>query len=447
MTLSPSQRDTRDERKERGLQPRVEGDSRSQSQRDRDRLIYTAALRRLAGVTQVAGAAEGHVFHNRLTHTLKVAQIARRLAERLEGDELATTLGGIDPEVVEAAALAHDLGHPPFGHIAEHELDRLVKLYGDEEGYEGNAQSFRIVTRLAAHHTDYAGLDLTRATLNAILKYPWRRALGDEKHKHYRKFGYYTTEQEYFDFARKGYLFSGQSVEAGIMDIADAIAYSVHDLDDFYRAGLVPLFTLRSSANEFKSFLDGWKADNENDATMCGRIDAFSSDFRDLLEFWPADRQHTGSRQQRRLLRWHTSKLIDRFVRAVSLRVPRPDAGPVELSPQYEMEVEFLQQIVRRYVINNPRLSTQQAGQTRIIAYLYRSYHKAIRTHDSRLIPPGFVDDAQEAVQVTNEKDRKRSVARVAADIVASLSDAQAQLLCRRMSGVATGSVGDILDG
>jgi dGTPase len=152
--------------------------ARSPFQKDRDRLLYASAFQRLGSVTQVVSASEGYVFHNRLTHTLEVAQIARRLAEKLlvETDPgLVEALGGIDPEVVEAAALAHDLGHPPFGHIAEKQLDALAKKHNASDGFEGNAQSFRIVSRGAAHRTDYKGLNLTRATLNAILKYPWTR--------------------------------------------------------------------------------------------------------------------------------------------------------------------------------------------------------------------------------------------------------------------------------
>lgn len=103
-------------------------DHRTSVQRDRDRILYTSAFRRLVGVTQVATAGEKYVFHNRLTHTLEVAQIGRRLAEFLinnQGQELADKVGGVDPDVVEAAALAHDLGHPPFGHTAEVLLDEL----------------------------------------------------------------------------------------------------------------------------------------------------------------------------------------------------------------------------------------------------------------------------------------------------------------------------------
>ena len=139
---------SRDDRFHDNDRPR---DRRTEGQRDRDRVLYASAFRRLGGVTQVAAAGERLVFHNRLTHTLEVAQIARRLAENTvkdQPDEVAA-LGGIDPDVVEASALAHDLGHPPFGHIAERVLDRLVREYGNSDGFEGNPQSFRIVTKLA----------------------------------------------------------------------------------------------------------------------------------------------------------------------------------------------------------------------------------------------------------------------------------------------------------
>jgi dGTPase len=128
-------------------------DQREHYQRDRDRILYASAFRRLAEVTQVVSPAEGEVFHNRLTHTLKVAQVALRLAEMLlnrkGGAKRAEAWGGINPDVVEAAALAHNLGHPPFGHVAEDELNHLVSRLAGADGFEGNAQSFRIVTKLA----------------------------------------------------------------------------------------------------------------------------------------------------------------------------------------------------------------------------------------------------------------------------------------------------------
>ena len=153
------------------------GDQRNPFQRDRDRILYTSAFRRLAWVTQVVSSWEGEPFHNRLTHTLEVAQIGRRLAEKLsrEQPQEAEEIGGVDSEVVEAAALAHDLGHPPFGHAAERELDELMRGAEVPDGFEGNAQTFRVLTKLSIRSTDFPGLNLCRATLNAVLKYPWHR--------------------------------------------------------------------------------------------------------------------------------------------------------------------------------------------------------------------------------------------------------------------------------
>ena len=136
---------------DRNARPRLEADDyRNPAQRDRDRVLYSGAFRRLGGVTQVVATSETLLVHNRLTHTLKVAQVARRLAEKIvsgtpEADLAAA--GGVDPDVVETGALAHDLGHPPFGHIAEDELQKILDERHLVDGFEGNAQSFRIVTK------------------------------------------------------------------------------------------------------------------------------------------------------------------------------------------------------------------------------------------------------------------------------------------------------------
>ena len=196
-------------------QPKKPRDWREQAERDCDRILYSSAFRRLEGVTQVVGAHEGSIFHNRLTHSHRVSQVARRLAQKIVRQysaDVLTAVGGVDPDVAEAAGLAHDLGHPPFGHIAEQVLNKLLSdTYDDEEGFEGNAQSFRIVTKLArrAPPPNGPGLNLTPATLNAILKYPWpreRRDPGTRKFpdtKKARKWGFYRSEQNEFDEARK----------------------------------------------------------------------------------------------------------------------------------------------------------------------------------------------------------------------------------------------------
>lgn len=184
--------------------------ARSPFRQDRDRLLYTRELRRLKDVTQVARAGESYLYHDRLSHSLKVAQVGRSLAELIEKRPQNEDIDFetiLNPDVVETACLAHDLGHPPFGHLSEEALDEKVRQKTDPcetdtagnnelgdwaaeegieptefqiQGYEGNAQSFRIVTRLATHHKTAAGLNLTRATLNAILKYPHSREENDD---------------------------------------------------------------------------------------------------------------------------------------------------------------------------------------------------------------------------------------------------------------------------
>ena len=172
-----------------GRKSKKPGDSRLESQRDVDRITYSREWRRLGAVTQVVTPSieENPLLHTRLTHSEKVAQVARSIAAHLfevEDHSLIARLGGIDLHVCEAAALAHDLGHPPFGHVGELTLDRIarkdLKLM---DGFEGNAQSIRIVTIGSLRSLSYEGLDLTKATLAAIAKYPWIRArtLADEQ--------------------------------------------------------------------------------------------------------------------------------------------------------------------------------------------------------------------------------------------------------------------------
>ncbi|HYS39499.1 MAG TPA: dNTP triphosphohydrolase, partial [Pseudonocardiaceae bacterium] len=249
---------------------------------DRDRVASSPFFGRLAGVTQVVSpTGSGLLLHNRLTHSLKVAQIARAIAERITSDPdtaaLLEKLGGCAVDVVEAAALAHDLGHPPFGHLGERILDRIARRrFGLPDGFEGNAQSFRIVTTVDARGPSGVGLDLTAAVRAALLKYPWTRL------RHYprphpstlampprgaseppdapgtgsAKFSAYVTELTDLTQARAA--FAGlvepwqQTVEASVMDTADDIAYAIHDLDDFHRVGVLQHATVAAELGQWR---------------------------------------------------------------------------------------------------------------------------------------------------------------------------------------------------
>lgn len=415
--------------------PSVGADQRGAHARDHDRVLYSSEFKRLQSVTQVASAAEGHVFHNRLTHSLKVSQLARRLAEHVR--ERLTTVGW-GPEALPiaecaaAAGLAHDLGHPPFGHVAEETLDLLVRDGGDADGFEGNAQSFRIVTRLSAHRPEYPGLDLMPRTLNAILKYLWSRPESDSTAP--TKFGVYGCDRAAFEAVRT----TGdrrRSVEAQIMDIADDLAYGVHDLEDFWKAGLIPVDRLRDSDEDFGRFVTRWIA-GPTRKVDAAEIQRRTDQLRQLLRIAFPERVGR-SFNERASLNRTMAVMIGDLIRAVDIRGSE-DTPLLEVRPERSIELKFLQRLTWHYVIKNPRLATQQAGQARVIANLFEYYVDASTRGDTARLPPGFVHLLEAGAD-----DGACSPQRLAADIVASLGDAEAAALHGRVTGLRLGSILD----
>ncbi len=388
---------------------------------DLERIRFSPYFARLAAVTQVISqGASGQVVHNRLTHTVKVTAVARAIATLLRSGpdiDLLTGLGGCDPVVVQAAASAHDLGHPPFGHLGERILDRIARSrFGLVDGFEGNAQTFRILTTLDVHGTHEHGLDLTAATRAAVLKYPWARSGYPADHPSTApiaprgagslppgsgsaKFSAYLLDVPELAEVRRAYPEIGpwqQTVECSIMDIADDIAYSLHDLDDFHRAGVLqhaavaaefrtwirdraalerlPLADLRQADRRPGHSLellrrrlhdkDEWIVDDDVFATAVGRV---GEELVDGLLAVPFD----SSVAAERAVGLFTASWIAHLQESVEVTATPPvRAGHVLLDRQAWHEVTVLKFVHQRFVLERPDLALFQRGQAKLLTAL-----------------------------------------------------------------------------
>ena len=273
--------------------------------RDRARLIHSASLRRLSAKTQVVQPDSDDFVRNRLTHSLEVAQIGREFGAVL----------GCNADVVDTACLAHDLGHPPFGHNGETALNEVASAIG---GFEGNAQTLRILTRLEAKRRRpdgrSVGLNLTRASLDASTKYPWRR--GEAPHPT-AKFGVYDDDLDVFAFLRDGAPAGARSIEAQVMDWSDDVAYSVHDVEDAIASGWLDPRRLRDG-DDVAGVLGVAAASYAGDlASQALTADALAAALERVLATGAVPTAYDGSRAALAGLKDMTSTLIGRFVGAV----------------------------------------------------------------------------------------------------------------------------------
>jgi dGTPase len=411
------------------------GDHRTPSQRDRDRVLYSSAFRRLAEVTQVIAANSGYVFHNRLTHSLQVAQVGRRLAEKLlqiQNEKGVSPSDGLDPDVVEAACLAHDIGHPPFGHVIEEQLNELGESIG---GFEGNAQSFRILTKLAFHSPKYSGLDLTRATLAGVLKYPWARGEGSLKPN---KWGYYLSEKEDFEFARATYTPQHrQTSEAFLMDWADDITYSVHDLEDFYRAGRLPLhlLSMQKDDREREYFFEQIWTRHEalNNTSVLQKYSELKDAFTEMSRLFPPMQEYRGTIKQRTSLRNFTGYLVGRYINGVTFD---DQNGNFTFAVQSHLknEVSMLKELIWVYVIQDPALATQQQGQRHMIQHLFKTYVDASKSKKTWTLFPTYYQEQLKKSEIDAERTR------ICIDLIAGMTETQVHRIFGRLTGTSTES-------
>ena len=394
---------------ERFLYEPAKRPGRTEFMRDRARVIHSAALRRLAAKTQVAVPWENDFQRTRLSHSLECAQIGRELGESL----------GADPDLLETACLSHDIGHPPFGHNGEEALAEVAAPCG---GFEGNAQSFRLLTRIEAKTVDSngmsMGLNLTRASLDAATKYPWASA------ENPRKFGVYDDDVEIFNWVRQGAPAGRKCIEAQIMDWSDDCAYSVHDFEDAIFAGQV---TVQNFDNDFDILYSEMTNSYGSDATKDEAAAALTR--LQQLSCWPInfDRSHRSLAR----LKDTASQLIGRFVLSAELETRKVHGdGPLtrysanlEIPRDQKIEVDFLKSVAGHYLIGASASQERYAKQQIVIHELV----DMLFTAAPKELDPIFEDDWKVA---TTDAQRLR----VVVDQIASLTDPGAYALHAHLS-------------
>jgi dGTPase len=398
-----------DSDRERFLDEPAKRKGRTEFARDRARIIHSFALRRLAAKTQVAVPWASDFPRTRLSHSLECAQVGRELGAAL----------GADPDLMESACLAHDLGHPPFGHNGEEALAKIAESIG---GFEGNAQSFRLLTRIEAKTVDNdglsVGLNLTRATLDAATKYPWS-ALENP-----RKFGVYEDDQEIFHWVRENAPSGKTSMEAQIMDWSDDVAYSVHDLEDALVTGQIDIAHLRDDLSHlFLVATQDYLPDLTEDEAQTA-LDSLMN-----LSCWPKnfDRSHRHLARLKDL----TSQLVGRFALAAEseTRAHFGDGDLVRYSANLlvpraqRVEVALLKSMAGHYIIRAEKSQERYAKQQQVIVDLVQ----AVRESAPSTLESFFL-------QEWNRADSEREKMRVVIDQIASLTDVGAYALHEQLS-------------
>lgn len=427
---------------------------RSDFRRDHARLIHCASFRRLVGKTQLFPGIESDFFRNRLTHSLEVAQIAKSIAIKLNCEQpFLREHGGIDPDLVEVAALAHDLGHPPFGHNGELALDNCMLQHG---GFEGNAQTLRILARLEKKITTdplgYGvtedgrdlrfGLDLCARTLAAILKYDAeipviRTGAGNNRPVK----GYYASEAELVRRIKSAVTgsshFDGKfkTIECQIMDVADDIAYSTYDLEDAFKAKFILPMDMIAAENALLDEVAAGISEPERTTVddVRGVLLAIFEEFFEDEEL--ADRLESRSVTQNEVMsalnrRYYamsriaslgyvrtqlTSDLVGSFIAGIRFEPDEqhPALSRVYLANNTRLKVEVLKRFTYTSLIMSPRLKVAEFRGQEIVQEIFE---ELVTPSGNRLLP----DDFRRWIKSLRGESEKH---RVVCDFIAGMTD------------------------
>jgi dGTPase len=419
---------------------------RSPYRRDYARLIHSPVFRRLQGKTQLYPGHESDFFRNRLTHSLEVAQIAKGIAQRLNFEIPFLKNYPIDCDLVEFAALAHDLGHPPFGHNGEKALDDCMKRWG---GFEGNAQTLRILAVTEKKETwdsgfegitqdgkdNRIGLNLTFRSLAAILKYDKEIPQSRDDDENLVK-GYYSSERELVSKIRQNVISNYpceilKTVECQIMDIADDIAYSTYDLEDGLKGGFVDplmlLSLLRADSGLLQRVTDKVKKEC-SDADPDKVLEAIANTFnlnKDGGQLEGEGQPTTSPLDAYRLSRLvasngylrsaFTSSLIDKYINSVTLTINEncPVLSKISMDPAIKLQVESLKHLNFEVTIMSPRLKLVEYRGYEIVQTIF----KALTEDEGYLLLP---QDMKESYQRLEHSGHKK---RLICDFVAGMTD------------------------
>lgn len=456
--------------------------------RDYARLIHSAAFRRLQGKTQLFPSHEGDFFRNRLTHSLEVAQIAKSIAIRVNNTTPYFKRHRIDTDLVETAALAHDLGHPPFGHNGEEALNEWMR---DAGGFEGNAQTLRILSKLEKRetfkvadgdpdvqesivdgHDNRAGLNLSYRTLAAILKYdrpiPHHPIDGDDKNPKIFK-GYYFTEAS---VVKKVKTSLGlpldrkiKTIECSIMDLADDIAYSTYDLEDAFKARfLSPLSMwtaegeiIENVAKKVKERLDEFYPELSEHQRRFTETEVYNVLLNLVADAFSANAEHLDNALQSDDLRWtfaliarevaqasddvvssgyyrtkFTSDMVGELIRGIKVNVVDPPIlSSVRLDVELFKKMEVVKNFVFESIISSARLKVTKHRGKEIVSEIFKALHEK----NGFLLMP---EDCQHTYKkLKDEEERKR----VICDFIAGMTDQYAVNFYSRLYGTSAESI------